>query len=238
MSNDFSNGEFSGNMSGYRDKGFAKRSGYGNKACLLVVDFIVGFTDPSTPLGGDFSSQLAVTNRLLPAFRSAGLPVAYTTIAYESHFRDAGMFIKKVPSLAILLKGTPMVEVDSRIAPKPGDRIVEKKYASAFFGTDLDSWLRSQGVDTIVMVGCTTSGCIRASAIDSLQHGYHTVVVRDGVGDRPEGTHEANLVDIDAKYGDVVSAAEVLEHLKSKTAAGGLAAQANADFMGWWNHGR
>ncbi len=130
-----------------------------------------------------------------------------------------------------------MVEVDSRIKPQPSDRIVEKKFASAFFGTDLDSWLRSQGVDTIVMVGCTTSGCIRASAIDSLQYGYYTVVVRDGVGDRPEGTHEANLVDIDAKYGDVVSAAEVLEHLNSKS-AGGLGARANEDFMGWWNHGR
>ena len=238
MSNDFSNGEFAGNMSGYRDKGFAQRSGYGDKPCLLVVDFIVGFTDPSTPLGGDFSSQLAVTNRLLPAFRSAGLPVAYTTIAYEPHFRDAGIFIKKVPSLAILLKGSRMVEVDSRITPQPGDRIIEKKFASAFFGTDLDSYLRSQGVDTIVMVGCTTSGCIRASAIDSLQYGYYTVVVRDGVGDRPEGTHEANLLDIDAKYGDVVSAADVLEHLQSKSAAGGLATQANDDFMGWWNQGR
>lgn len=229
--------QFSSNMSGYRNKGFADRSGYGNKPALLVVDFIVGFTDPATPLGGDFSPQLAVTNKLLPAFRAAGLPVVYTTIAYEPHFRDAGMFIKKVPSLSILVKGSRMVEVDPRIKPLPGDRIVEKKFASSFFGTDLDSFLRGQGVDTVVMVGCTTSGCVRASAIDSLQYGYHTVVVRDGVGDRPEGTHEANLVDIDAKYGDVVPASDVLAHLASLSASGSYGAQANDAFLNWWNRG-
>ena len=131
--------------------------------------------------------------------------VVYTTIAYEPDFRDAGLFIKKVPSLSILLKGSPMVEVDRRIAPLPGERVVEKKFASSFFGTDLAGYLKGLGVDTVIMTGCTTSGCVRASAIDSLQYGFLTVVVREGVGDRPEGTHEANLLDIDAKYGDVVS---------------------------------
>ncbi len=219
----------------YKRKGFAERSGFGTKPALLIVDFINGFTDPTTPLGGDFSSQLDVTNQLLAVFRLNGIPVVYTTIAYEPDFRDAGLFIKKVPSLSILLKGSPMVEVDRRIAPLPGERVLEKKFASSFFGTDLAGYLKGLGVDTIIMTGCTTSGCIRASAVDSLQYGFLTVVVREGVGDRPEGTHEANLLDIDAKYGDVVSLHEVLAYLQSVTSAGGMATRAYDDFHRWWN---
>ena len=218
----------------YRHKGFAGRAGYGTKPALLIVDFIRGFTDPTTPLGGDFSNQLAVTNELLAAFRRGGLPIVYTTIAYEAHFRDAGMFIKKVPALAILRRGSPMVEVDERIAPDNGEYVVEKKFASAFFGTDVDAYLKSRGVDTIVMTGCTTSGCIRASAIDSMQCGYHTIVVRDGVGDRAEEPHEANLFDIDAKCGDVVSSEEVMAHLRA-AGTSGYAATARHDFQRWWS---
>lgn len=226
----------------YKRKGFAERSGYGKKPALLIVDFINGFTDPSSPLGGDFSSQLEVTNQLLPVFRLNRLPVVYTTISYEPDFRDAGLFIKKVPSLAVLVKGSPLCEVDRRIQPQSTDKIVNKKYASSFFGTDLDGYLKGLGVDTIIMTGCTTSGCIRASAIDSLQYGFHTVVVREGVGDRAEGPHEANLFDIDAKYGDVVSLTETLQYLQSVTGAGELAgelsgefsAAARRDFQSWW----
>ena len=115
-----------------------------------------------------------------------------------------GVFVKKVPSLAILQHGSPLIEVDQRIQPLPGEKVVEKKYASAFFGTSLDIDLRLLGIDTVILAGCTTSGCIRASAVDSLQYGYHTIVVREAVGDRAAGPHEANLFDIDAKYGDVV----------------------------------
>lgn len=199
----------------YKRKGFVGRSGYGARPALLIVDFINGFTDPSTPLGGDFSSQLAVTRQLLEVFRPAQLPVAYTTTAYGPDLKDAGLFVKKVPSLAILLKGSPLVEVDERIRPLPDEIVVEKKFASAFFDTDLTRRLRSLEVDTIIMTGCTTSGCIRASALDSLQNGFHTIVVREGVGDRAEGPHEANLFDIDAKYADVVSIAEALTYLRS-----------------------
>lgn len=197
----------------YQNKGFAARSGYGDHPALLIVDFIYAFTDPSTPLGGEFSTQLVVTQQLLSVFRRAGFPVVYTTIAYEPHYRDAGLFIKKVPSLSILVKGSNLVEVDDRIAPQAGEHIVEKKFASAFFGTALDQYLKGLGVDTVVMTGCTTSGCIRASVIDSMQYGFHTVVVREGVGDRADGPHEANLFDIDAKYADVVNVDDVLEHL-------------------------
>jgi nicotinamidase-related amidase len=219
----------------YRRKGFAERSGYGVKPALLVVDFINGFTDPSTPLGGDLSRELAVTGELLAEFRRAGLPVVYTTIAYEPHLRDAGVFIKKVPSLSILVKGSRMVEVDERIRPSHGEAVIEKKFASAFFGTELDSYLKALAVDTVIMTGCTTSGCIRASAIDSMQYGFLTIVVGDAVGDRAQAPHEANLFDIDAKYGDVVPGREALDYVRSLVAAGGLAAKAHDDFQRWWN---
>lgn len=219
----------------YRKKGFANRMGFGKAPALLIVDFINGFTDASTPLGGDFSPQLAVTDRLLQAFRGSHLPVVYTTVVYEADLRDAGMFIRKVPSLSILVRGSHMVEVDQRIRPAAGERVVEKKFASAFFGTDLDAYLRSLGVDTVVMTGCTTSGCIRSSAIDTMQSGYHCIVVRDGVGDRAEGTHEANLFDIEAKYGDVVMSREVLDYLTGLSTIGGLAGEARDDFQRWWS---
>lgn len=211
----------------YKDKGFAERSGYGSRPGLLIVDFINGFTDPSSPLGGDYSAELAATSKLIDAFRIAQLPIAYTIIEYDPDFRDAGVFIKKVPSLAVLVRGSPMCNVDDRIKPEHSDYIVSKKYASSFFGTNLDTYLKTNGVDTLVVAGCTTSGCVRASAVDSLQYGYQTIVVREAVGDRAEGPHEANLFDIDAKYGDVISLDEALDYLQSlnkpgrRTAAGG-----------------
>ena len=219
----------------YRSKGLAVRMGYGARPVLLVVDFINGFTDPASPLGGDLSSELAVTGQLLEAFRAAGLPIVFTTVTYEADLRDAGMWIKKIPSLEILRKGSPMVEVDDRVRPLRGETVVQKKFASAFFGTNLDSHLKGRGVDTVIMTGCTTSGCIRSSAIDSLQHGFYTIIVAEAVGDRAAGPHEANLFDIDAKYGDVVSSADVTRYLASIATEGNFAAKAQDDFQRWWN---
>ena len=219
----------------YERKGFSARSGYGTRPALLVVDFINGFTDPGTGLGGDYSAELAVTAKLLAEFRSRALPVFFTTVAYEPHLRDAGQFVEKVPALSILIKGSEWVKVDDRIRPRPAERVVLKKYASAFFDTTLDMELRGLGADTVVMAGCTTSGCIRASAVDSMQHGFHTVVVRDAVGDRAETPHEVNLFDIDAKYGDVVSSGEVLGYLRGLGRSGGLGATAGDEFQRWWN---
>ena len=218
----------------YERKGFAGRSGYGRSPVLLVVDFIKGFTDPSTPLGGDFAWEINATRQLQEAFRRGKLPIVYTTIAYAEDLHDAGIFVKKVPSLAILQRGSPLTEVDKRIEPMPGEKIVEKKYASAFFGTNLDVDLRLLGVDTVIMAGCTTSGCIRASAINSLQYGYHTIVVREAVGDRAAGPHEANLFDIDAKYADVVELADALDYLRSFAGSVDFAARAQDDFDRWW----
>jgi nicotinamidase-related amidase len=218
----------------YERKGFAARSGYGRSPVLLVVDFINGFTDPSTPLGGDFAWQINATRQLQEAFRRARLPIVYTTIAYAEDLHDAGIFVKKVPSLAILQKGSPLIEVDKRIEPLPGEKVIEKKYASAFFGTNLDVDLRLLGVDTVIMAGCTTSGCIRASAVDSLQYGYYTIVVREAVGDRAAGPHEANLFDIDAKYGGVVELVEALDYLRGFAPGVDFAARAQDDFDRWW----
>ena len=160
-----------------------------------------------------------MTAKVLAEFRSRALPVFFTTVAYEPHLRDGGIFVEKVPALAILTKGARWVEVDERIRPRPAERVIVKKYASAFFDTRLDLELRGLGVDTVIMAGCTTSGCIRASAVDSMQYGFRTLVIRDAVGDRARQPHEVNLFDIDAKYGDVVPSGEVLRYLGSSARA-------------------
>ena len=219
----------------YERKGFSSRSGYGTRPALLIVDFINGFTDPGTGLGGDYGAELAVTAKLLDEFRVRALPVCFTTVAYEPHLRDGGQFVVKVPALSILVKGSEWVKVDERIRPRPSERVVLKKYASAFFDTRLDMELQGLGVDTVIIVGCTTSGCIRASAIDSMQNGFRTVVVRDAVGDRAQTPHEVNLFDIDAKYGDVVSSRDVLEYLRGLGGRGGPGATADDEFQRWWN---
>ena len=219
----------------YERKGFSSRSGYGARPALLIVDFINGFTDPGTGLGGDYGAELAVTANLLDEFRARAFPVYFTTVAYEPHLRDGGQFVAKVPALSILVKGSEWVKVDDRIRPRPSEQVVLKKYASAFFDTRLEMELQSLGVDTVVIVGCTTSGCIRASAIDSMQNGFRTLVVRDAVGDRAPTPHEVNLFDIDAKYGDVVSSGEVLDYLRGLGRSGGLGATADDEFQRWWN---
>ena len=218
---------------GYERKGFASRAGFGAKPALLVIDFINGFTDPATDLGGDFSRELEVTARLQAAFRAKGLPIAYTTVAYHPDLSDGGTFVRKVPALGLLVRGTEWTEVDERIRPEAGEIVAEKQFASAFFGTDVDERLKGFGVDTLVLTGCTTSGCVRASAIDSMQYGYHTIVVRDAVGDRAQGPHEANLFDMDAKYADVIGSEEVLAWLER---ADGVAGPERAvdDFRRWW----
>ena len=219
----------------YERKGLSARSGYGSRPALLIVDFIKGFTDPGTGLGGDYGAELAVTAKLLAEFRARALPVFFTTVAYEPHLRDGGQFVAKVPALSILVKGSQWVKVDDRIRPWPSESVVFKKYASAFFDTRLGMELQGLGVDTVIIVGCTTSGCIRASAIDSMQNGFQTVVVRDAVGDRAQTPHEVNLFDIDAKYGDVVSSWDVLEYLRGLGGRGGLGTTADDEFRRWWN---
>jgi maleamate amidohydrolase len=197
----------------YGDREFGGSVGLGEQPALLVIDLINAFTDPETDLGADVSGVLEQTARLLEAFRERDLPRYFTTVAFEESYGDAGRFIEKVPALKELRLGTDAVAVDERVAPVDDERVVLKKYASAFFGTDLETELTTHRVDTLVLAGVTTSGCVRATAVDSLQHGYRTIVPADAVGDRAEGPHRANLFDIDAKYGDVVTTDDVLERL-------------------------
>jgi nicotinamidase-related amidase len=197
----------------YEDHEFGSDVGFGDRPALLVIDLINAFTDPETNLGSDVSSVLSATGDLLAAFREHDLPRYFTTIAYEESYGDAGVFIEKVPALRELRLGTPEVDVDDRVAPVGDERVLLKKYASAFFGTDLSTELVTDGVDTLVLAGVTTSGCIRATAIDGMQHGYRVVVPEEAVGDRAAGPHRANLFDIDAKYGDVLPIERVLTEL-------------------------
>ncbi len=185
----------------------------GSRPAVLVVDFSCGFTDPECALGSDMTDAVEATRRLLDAVRAKGLPVVFTTIGYDPSLKDGGLWLQKVPSLGDLQVGGRWVEIDPRLEPRPDETVVLKKGASAFFGTNLASILISQAVDSVILCGATTSGCIRASAIDLLQYGYPTLVPRECVADRAQAPHEANLFDIQAKYADVVSLDEALEYV-------------------------
>ena len=187
----------------------------GSRPAVLVVDFSCGFTDPECTLGADMSAEVEATRRLLDAVRARGLPVIFTTIGYEPSLKDGGLWLQKVPSLGDLQIGGRWVEIDPRLEPRTDETIVLKKGASAFFGTNLPAILVSQSVDSVILCGATTSGCIRATAIDLLQYGYPTLVPRECVGDRAQAPHEANLFDINAKYADVVPLDDVLEYVES-----------------------
>jgi maleamate amidohydrolase len=200
----------------YRQRGFAGRVGFGTRPALLIIDFIQAFTSTSSPLGSNLDEEVAATHRLLELMRARQFAVHYTTTAYEEGYADAGVFIKKVPSLKILKLGDSLTQIDARLQPRTGEHVWCKKYASAFFGTALAASLTAAQVDTILIAGCTTSGCVRASAVDSCQHGFRTIVVREAVGDRAPAPHEANLFDIDSKYGDVVGIEEALDYVRNQ----------------------
>jgi maleamate amidohydrolase len=195
--------------------GFHGRAGFGTRPALIVVDVNVGFTDPDSPLVCDLDEVVTAIVRLLSEARSAGIPVVYTTVSYsEPDRRTAAAFIEKIPALLTLEAGSRWVEIDARIAPLPDEPVLNKLFASAFFGTTLAAFLAAEGCDSLIVTGASTSGCIRATVVDAIQHGYRVVVPREAVGDRNPAAHEANLYDIDAKYGDVVSVQEVTAHLE------------------------
>jgi nicotinamidase-related amidase len=197
-----------------RFEGFHGRTGIGERPALVVVDVNRGFTDPASPLVCDLDECVATIARLLEAFRAAELPVVFTTVCYDDFGKQAAaVFLEKIPALAVLEPGSPWVEIDPRIAPADGEPVLSKYFASAFFGTTLASLLASAGADTVVVTGASTSGCVRATALDALQHGYRVLVPREAVGDRNPAAHEANLYDLDTKYADVVSVEDVLSEL-------------------------
>ena len=208
----------------YQRAGIGQNVTLGSRPAILVVDFSCGFTDPACALGSDLTAEVEATKRLLDAARAKGLLVVFTTIGYEPSLKDGGLWLQKVPTLAELQIGGRWVEIDSRLEPREDETVVLKKGASAFFGTNLVSILLSQDVDSVILCGATTSGCIRATAIDLLQYGWPTLVPRECVGDRAKAPHEANLFDIQAKYADVVPLAEALAYVESVPGRVGAAA--------------
>lgn len=197
----------------YAQSGLGASVTLGSRPAVLVIDFSCGFTDPECSLGSDMTGAVEQTKRVLDAARAKGLPVIYTTIGFDASLKDGALWLQKVPTLADLQIGGRWVEIDPRLEPREDETVVMKKGASGFFGTNLASILVSQGVDTVVLCGATTSGCIRATAVDLLQYGWPTIVPRECVADRAQAPHEANLFDIQAKYADVVSVEEALEYL-------------------------
>jgi nicotinamidase-related amidase len=203
----------------YEESGLGASVTLGTRPGVLVVDFSRGFTDPECALGSDLTPQVDATRRVLEAARAKGLPVVFTTIGFDASLKDGGLWMQKVPTLAALQMGGKWVEIDPRLEPREDETVIVKKGASGFFGTNLATVLVTQGVDTVVLCGATTSGCIRATAIDLLQYGWPTLVPRECVGDRAQAPHDANLFDIDAKYADVVSVEEALGYLESVPSA-------------------
>jgi nicotinamidase-related amidase len=201
---------------GFKARGFGLKMGFGQHPALLVIDLIKAFTDAERPLGANLDAQIAATQELLAVAHERDIPVFFSTVRYDdSDLRDAGIWKLKQKGIVDLANDTNGHEVDERLDMRKTDSLLLKKYASCFFGTDLVSRLMSRGVDTLIMTGCTTSGCVRASAVDSVQNGFRPMVVREGVGDRSQAAHEQSLFDLNAKYADVVSLAETLQYLKT-----------------------
>lgn len=192
----------------YARGGLGGRLAWGDRPAVVVVDLINGFTDPSCPPGSDLDAVVARTAEVVARAAAAGSPVFFTTIAFAPWEMDRLVWLRKMPALRALAEGSRWVEVDARLPVR--EPVIAKKAASAFAGTDLAARLEAAEIDTLVVCGATTSGCVRATAIDACALDLAVFVPRECVGDREPGPHEANLLDIDAKYGDVVGVEEVL----------------------------
>ncbi len=187
----------------------------GRKPALLVVDFVRAYLVPGSPLYAGVEDARAAAEKLLGLARSAGIPVFLTNVVYEPGGADGGVFFRKLPVLSCFERGRhpELAAFAEGLEPRAGETVISKQYASAFFGTPLDAKLKALGVDTLLIAGVSTSGCVRATVVDACQHGFVPLVVRDAVGDRHPEPHEANLFDMKAKYAEVVSLADVAAYL-------------------------
>lgn len=183
--------------------------GLGQRPALVLVDMVRGFTDPACPLGSACPDVVAANAALLEAFRQAELPVFFTTVVYRAD-SQARVFRQRINALNLLTPDSAWVQVDPALAPRAGEPVIEKQWASAFFATTLAAQLQAACADSLVVTGLTTSGCVRATVVDGLQHDYPVVVPREAVGDRNPQAHAANLFDMHAKYADVQDLADVL----------------------------
>ncbi|MFX0593273.1 isochorismatase family protein [Melissospora conviva] len=199
----------------YAAAGFARRLGWGRRPALVLIDPVVAYTQPGSHLYVQTGpAAVGAMAALLDAARGAGLPVAFTTVRYaDDSCAEAPLFAAKVPALKAFADGNPLGAFPAELTPRPGENVIVKHYASAYAGTSLAAWLAANSVDTVVLGGFSTSGCVRASGVDTLQHGFRPMVVREACADRDPGPHEANLFDLDAKYADVVSLTEAVRKL-------------------------
>jgi len=201
-------------MAGPHGEAFSGRVGWGGAPALVVVDLVRAYTEPDGPFAlPGAGPAVAATQRLVDAARAHGRLVVWTAVRYAPGFADAGLFMRKVPALACFTEDAPGGWGELTLKPGPGEPVVVKQYASAFFGTSLASTLRVAGVDTVVVTGVSTSGCVRATAMDALNHGFRPQVVREACADRTPELHRNNLTDLDAKYADVVGLGDALAHL-------------------------
>ena len=201
----------------YGRAGFGHRVVRGDRPAVVVVDLTNGFTDAGQPTGSALDDVVAHTRHLIDAAREAAIRVVFTTIAFDRARLGSSAWLRKATGMAALVEGSSLVAVDARLDQRADEVLVTKSGASAFFGTDLAAILTSQGVDTVVIAGATTSGCVRATAVDAVQSGFTVLVPRECVGDRARGPHEANLFDIDEKYGDVISVDDAIDYLQSRS---------------------
>jgi len=196
-------------------KGFGRSIEPGARPAIIVIDLSKAFTDPTSDVGSDLDLVVANTTRILDSARRKSVPIFFFRIAYRHDLSDAGIFFLKQPALAVLKEGSEAVEIDERLAPRPDEPVITKKAASPFFGTLLGPSLIRLGIDTLILTGCSTSGCVRAAAVDGYSYGYRLLVPADCVGDRTLEAHQANLFDIQVKMGEVVDVAYVLRYLDS-----------------------
>ena len=197
----------------YAKQGFGNKSGFGVAPALVIVDFVNGFNDPDLFGGGNIPEAIEQTKKLLAFFRAKKLPVCFTRVVYADDGSDAGVFCLKAPKLKILTEASRDSQVVDELTPVAGEYVLRKTQPSAFFGTDLAPWLIRQRVDTVIVTGATTSGCVRASVVDSMSYNFRTIVASDGVGDRALGPHEANLFDMGQKYADLHKVEEIIAAL-------------------------
>ncbi|MFV3077819.1 isochorismatase family protein [Niveispirillum fermenti] len=202
----------------YAQAGFGNRLGWGQRPALLIIDFVKAYLDPACPLYAGVEKTRDAAADLLSAARAAGIPVIHTNVAYTPGGMDGGIFFRKVKALSCFERGLhpQWAAFADGLEPADGEPVVTKQYASAFFGTSLASTLAANGIDTVLIAGLSTSGCVRASALDACQNGFIPLVVRDAVGDRDSRVHEANLFDLNAKYADVIHLAEAIDHLAAR----------------------
>jgi maleamate amidohydrolase len=188
---------------------------FGKRPALIIIDFVMAYLEPASPLYAGVEDALASNERVLAAARNAAIPVIFTNVVYTPGGKDGGIFYRKVPALKLFERGNPLGAFPPTLQPEGDELVISKQYASAFFGTHLASTLTAMQIDTLLITGLSTSGCVRATALDACQHGFAPFVIREACGDRHSAPHEANLFDLQAKYAEVISEGTAVRNMQT-----------------------